>query len=91
MAAGTPVVAVEAPGVMDVLGEGGGVLTPAEAGAFAEVVLELLADQGRRAELGREAAAAAQRFAIPNATAGLIDAYRVALDWPRRGQRGKRC
>jgi len=43
MAAGTLVVAVESPGPVDVLAEGGGMLVPAREDAFAEVVLELLA------------------------------------------------
>lgn len=79
MAAGTPVVAVEALGSVDVLAEGGGLLVPAQEEAFADAVLELMADEPRRRALGREAAQAAQRYAVPVATARLLAVYEEAI------------
>jgi len=79
MAAGTPVVAVEAPASVDVLAEGGGLLMPAQEDAFAEVVLELLADKPRRRAMGEQAARAVQRYAIPAAVARLAEVYEAAV------------
>ncbi len=79
MAAGTPVVAVEAPGSVDVLDEGGGILVPAREDAFADAVLGLLADEGRRQAMGKQAAQAAQRYTIPAATARLLAVYEAAV------------
>jgi len=79
MAAGIPVVAVEAPGPVDVLSEGGGLLVPAQEDAFASAVLALLADEPRRRALGREAAQAAQRYAVPVAIARLLAVYEEAI------------
>ncbi|MDY6878537.1 MAG: glycosyltransferase [Chloroflexota bacterium] len=79
MAAGTPVVAVEAPGPMDVLAEGGGLLVPGQEDAFAEAVLGLLANEPRRRALGEQAARAARRYDIPVATARLLTVYEAAV------------
>ncbi len=75
MAASTPVVAVEAPGSQDVLSEGGGILVPLDEGAFADVVVALLADDSRRRKLGMQAAQVARRYSISSATARLIAVY----------------
>jgi len=79
MAAGTPVVAVEAPGSVDVLAEGGGLLVPAQERAFAEAVLALLADEMRRRAMGAQAARAAQRYTISATTARLLTVYQAAI------------
>jgi 1,2-diacylglycerol 3-alpha-glucosyltransferase len=79
MAAGTPVVAVEALGSVDVLAEGGGVLVPAQEDAFAEAVLELLTDEPRRRAMGEKAAQAVQRYTIPDATKRLLAVYEAAV------------
>jgi len=79
MAAGTPVVAVEAPGPTDILRAGGGILAPAQEDAFAESVLKLLADRPGRRALGEQAAQAAQRYTVPAATARLVSVYEAAL------------
>jgi 1,2-diacylglycerol 3-alpha-glucosyltransferase len=85
MAAGTPVVAVEALGSADVLTEGGGLLVPAQEGAFASAVTTLLADEPRRRAIGEQAARAVQRYTIPAATAGLATVYEEAIaTGPRR-------
>ncbi len=79
MAAGTPVVAVEAPGPVDVLAEGGGLLVPAQEDAFADAVLKLLADEPRRRALGEQAAQVAQHYTIPITAARLLNVYEEAI------------
>jgi 1,2-diacylglycerol 3-alpha-glucosyltransferase len=80
MAAGTPVVAVEAPGSMDVLAEGGGTLVPSREEDFADAVLELLSNEPRRRATGKEAIRAVQRYSIPAATERLLSVYRAAIE-----------
>ena len=87
MAAGLPVVAVRAPGAVDVLTEGGGVLTENKSEAFAREVVDILADSGRQKELRDEALRAVERYSISDATARMLNAYETTLDsWENRGQ-----
>lgn len=79
MAAGTPVVAVEAPGSADALAEGGGVLAPAQEEAFADAVLALLADEPRRRAMGERAACVVQRYTISSTTARMVNVYEEAI------------
>jgi hypothetical protein len=79
MAAGTPAVAVEAPGPADVLAEGGGLLTLPREDAFATAVLGLLADGQRRRALGAQAARAVRRYSMPATTATLVSVYEEAV------------
>jgi 1,2-diacylglycerol 3-alpha-glucosyltransferase len=79
MAAGTPVVAVEAPGPVDVLAEGGGILVPADEEDFAEAVLTLLDDEARRQAMAETALQVVQRYAIPETTKRLLDVYEAAV------------
>ena len=79
MAAGTPVVAVQAPGPTDMLAEGGGVLVPASEGAFANAVLALLADEARRRAMGEQAARAVQRYTISATAARMSAVYEEAV------------
>jgi glycosyltransferase involved in cell wall biosynthesis len=79
MAAGTPVVALEAPGPKDVLAEGGGVVVPADETRFAEAVVELLTDHTKRETLGRAAKEAVKRFAPEETTKLLMDVYEKAV------------
>ena len=72
MAAGTPVVAVEAPGPMDVLAEGDGILVPPQEDAFADAVCALLTNKNRLHEMGEEAKRAIRRYSIPEATQRLM-------------------
>ena len=89
MAAGTPVVAVEAPGSVDVLGEGGGLLVPMQEDAFANRVLELLADEPRRQAMGEKAARVVQRYTVSAATERLLKVYEAAVAAsPRVGGQG---
>ncbi len=87
MAAGTPVVAVETPGPMDVLAQGGGLLVPGREDGFAEGVLGLLADEPRRRALGEQAARAARRYDILAATARLLTVYETAIAAGPRGRK----
>jgi 1,2-diacylglycerol 3-alpha-glucosyltransferase len=79
MAAGTPVVAVEAPGPMDALAGGGGLLVPAREEAFAGAVLALLTDEPRRRALGERAVRVVQRYTVPSVTARLVSVYEEAI------------
>jgi glycogen synthase len=79
MAAGTPVLAVEAPGPVDVLAEGGGLLVPAREEAFAGAALGLLRDEPRRQALGERALQAVRRYTIPATTARMVSVYEAAI------------
>jgi len=79
MAAGTPAVALKAPGPADVLAEGGGLLAAPREDAFATAVLGLLADGPRRQALGAQAARAVRRYSISAATARLVSVYEEAV------------
>ena len=79
MAAGVPVVAVEAPGPIDILAEGGGLLVPAEEDAFVQAVLTLLEDEVRRKEIGEEALRLAQPYAISETTNRMLAVYEEAI------------
>jgi glycosyltransferase involved in cell wall biosynthesis len=84
MTAGTPVVAVEAPGSADVLSEGGGLLVPATEVDFSNAVLSLLADEAGRSEMGKQAIRAAQRYSIPATTARMLEVYEKTIEaWGR--------
>ncbi len=79
MAAGTPVVAVRAPGSADVLAEGGGVLVEEDIDEFTRQVCALLDCPPDLHQLGRDAARVVQRFAIPTATQKLVSVYQQHL------------
>ncbi|HET89352.1 MAG TPA: glycosyltransferase family 4 protein [Chloroflexi bacterium] len=79
MAAGTPVVAVQAPGPVDVLAEGGGQLVAADAEEFASAVVALLADPARRQALQRDALRVVQQYTIAAATERLLGVYEEAV------------
>ena len=80
MAAGTPVVAVETPGSVDVLAEGGGILVPPREEDFADAVLELLSNEPQRRARGKKAMTTAQRYSILAATQCLLSVYRTAVE-----------
>lgn len=89
MAAGTPVVAVEAPGPVDVLAEGGGMLVPHREEDFAAAVVALLADNPRRRAMGEYAVHVAQRYSIPAATECLLQVYEAAIEAVHVGRNRK--
>jgi glycosyltransferase involved in cell wall biosynthesis len=53
LAAGVPVVATDVPGMRELLDTGAGILTPRDADALAQAIIDLLHDPTRRAEMGR--------------------------------------
>ncbi|MFW6190418.1 MAG: glycosyltransferase, partial [Candidatus Bipolaricaulota bacterium] len=76
LAAGTPVVAVDAPGVRDVLARGeGGYLVPEELNHFSDKVLELLGDPELLAKKSSEAKRAARKYSARNMGKKLLDSY----------------
>jgi glycosyltransferase involved in cell wall biosynthesis len=79
MAAGVPAVAVKAPGPIDILAGGGGLLVPAEEDAFVKAVLALLDDEVRRKEMGREALSLAKPYAISETTKKMLVVYEEAI------------
>lgn len=79
LAAGTPVVAVRAPGSQDVLEEGGGRLVAANSASFSEAVINLLDNPAERSALSSEAVRAVARYSVEQAARKLLDAYEQAL------------
>ena len=75
LACGTPVVAVSAPGAADVLKDGGGHLTGASDGAFAQGILRVLEDEEEMSKLRREAPAVAECYSIDATTGRMIEVY----------------
>lgn len=80
MACGASVVAVGAGSLIDVVGEAGLLVPPADAGALASAIRRLLADAGLRARLGAAARARCEaRFSV----ASVVDGYEALLADPR--------
>jgi phosphatidylinositol alpha-mannosyltransferase len=83
-AAGVPVVASHIAGYADVVRDGiDGMLVPrGDATALAEALRQLALEPQRRAEMAREAAAHAQRYAWPRVAAEVVEAYEDAIAIP---------
>ena len=79
MAAGLPVVAVRAPGSIDVLNKGGGILTDNKPAALAWGVVGVLADSEKQMELKEQGQRAVERYSISDTTERMLDAYETAL------------
>ena len=80
MAAGLPVVAMDAPGVRDtVTHEVSGLLTAPNEGALAAGMRRLMDDGALRGRLSAGARAAAARYAVPDATRKLLRVYEEAI------------
>lgn len=83
MAAGTPVVALSAPGVDDVVNNGNGLLlsdsTPPE--VFAEQCAQLLTDHDALSQRRQPALDTAERFSDRRSGELLLNWYRQTLDW----------
>jgi glycosyltransferase involved in cell wall biosynthesis len=85
MAAGLPVIAVRAPGSIDVLNKGGGILTDNKPAALAWGVVGVLADPEKKMELKEQGQRAVERYSISDATEQMLGAYEAALDnWESR-------
>jgi len=78
MAAGTPVVAVEAPGAVDLI-SGGGLLTRAESADLARGILEVLSRPDELERLARQAETVAARYSISSATDRMLAVYQQVL------------
>ena len=76
LAASTPVVAVDAPGVRDVIKDDrGGYLVPENVGTFSEKVLELLNDPDLLGQKSEEAKVVARKFSAETMTRKLFESY----------------
>ncbi len=78
MAAGTPVVGFDAPGVDEVVGDAGVLVPSGDADALAQGLLDLLSDPDRRARLGERARERARAFSWADAAARTAAVYRLA-------------
>src|SRR5215218_2370328 len=83
-AAGTPVVASDIAGYRDVVrhGHDGVLVERGDPTALAEVLRDLALDPPRRAQMARNAAERARRYAWPNVAAEVLGAYEDAIAMP---------
>jgi 1,2-diacylglycerol 3-alpha-glucosyltransferase len=79
MAAGTPVVAVDADSSRDVLQNGGGILVPEKINHLCDVVANLLEDKAHLQALSDSARQIAQKYDIPSAVDRLVEVYQEAV------------
>jgi len=85
MASGTPIVATENEGYLDLLGPEESVLVPhGDPVVFAEQILRLLADKELRLKMGQAGLEKAARFAWPKVTEEVVAFYEEILSRPRR-------
>ncbi|MGH2850620.1 MAG: glycosyltransferase family 4 protein [Solirubrobacteraceae bacterium] len=84
-AAGTPVVASDIAGYIEVVSDGvdGALFPRGDAQALASVLLELADDPGRRTAMSLAAAAKAERFAWPQVADEVLAAYADAIAMPK--------
>jgi len=75
LAAGTPVVAVKAPGAMDVIESGGGRLTEADEDDLARGIVQVLGQDGELERLALEGARVVERYSIAAATERMLAVY----------------
>ena len=76
MAAGTPVVAFDAPGVSEIVGDAGVLVAIDDAAALADALLALLGDPARRDRLSRASRDRARAFSWTEAAARTAAVYR---------------
>jgi glycosyltransferase involved in cell wall biosynthesis len=80
MAAGTPVIALDAPGVSEIVRMGGGKLAAAATPeAFARTIIDLLDSPEQRAALRAAGLYTASQFSLAQSAQKLTDVYRQAL------------
>jgi starch synthase len=77
MACGLPVVGADATGVADVVGDAGVVVPRDDVDSFAAAVAALLADDSRRADLGRRARSRVEEHFSPEAVGAQLRAFLV--------------
>jgi 1,2-diacylglycerol 3-alpha-glucosyltransferase len=81
MAAGTPVLAVDADSSSDVLAQGGGVLVEGSLERFTAALHELLSDRSRLQTLSDQALQVAKSYDIPTAVDKLVGVYEQAISY----------
>lgn len=92
MAAGLPAVAVRAMGVTDIVSDGEtGVLVPEDEAIFAQTVIELLHDPGRREHLRGGAKRKAHKLSIQHSVAQLIEIFEEVRMLQHPAQKVKAC
>jgi len=92
MAAGTPVVAVSALGVVDILqGNRGGLLVPEDVGRFTDALMGLLTDPGTYRRKSAEARECSGRWSIQSSAERLLGFYQELVDERRSRRPGKRA
>lgn len=80
LAAGLPVIGVDAPGVNDVVVDGqNGLLSPEDGASLAAHIVRLMADEGLRARLAAGARAAGERYAIERTVAEYLRHYEALV------------
>lgn len=80
MAAGLPIVAVDAPGAGDTItSEYDGILTPLSVNAYSQALARLLADPDLRRKLSNGAKVTAIKYSVNEVTERLIEVYRSVL------------
>lgn len=90
MAAGLPVVAVEASGSGDTFTSGeDGILTPEDADAFAAAVRDLLINQEKRRRISQAALKSVKRYSVSSLTDELLARYEEAIRQKKGGVVGE--
>lgn len=90
MALGRAVIASDAGGLPEVLGDAGMIFPAGEPSLLAKAIASLLSDPERRTKLGASAAIRAMEFNLPHVAAKQIAAYRRLLgDHKEKGGKGK--
>lgn len=84
MTAGCPVIASDRTALPEVVGEAGILLEPDDAEAWADAMLRLLDNEGRRTELIAAGRERIRSFSPEEATRRQVAAYRLALETPGR-------
>ncbi len=92
MAAGLPMIATDVGGARDVLGDGlrGVLVPPADAGALAQAMRDLLIDAGRRSTLADSGSThVRENYSVAALSRQLAGLYEAALQNPERSTDGK--
>lgn len=84
MAVGCPVIASDRTALPEVVGEAGILLDPDDVEAWADAMLRLLDDEGRRTELIAAGRERVRSFSSEEAARRQVAAYRLALETPGR-------
>lgn len=88
MACGTPVIASTASSLPEVVGYAGLLVDPADAGALAEAMAQVLADPELRGRMREAGLARARAFSWPETARKTADTYRRALMPDQRAEEG---